>query len=108
MTHLIEVDEVEKIFDAWVDELVAHHGDRTVAAVLSSPAIQAAFIGDIGQTAGALVTCDDCDATDESGWGDTPLCLACQKKADPSLICSLHALTHTEGELCPACKAMLV
>lgn len=47
---MIEVDKVERIFDTWVDELVAHHGDRTVASVLSSPAIQAMFIGDVGQS----------------------------------------------------------
>lgn len=50
---LISADEVERIFDAWCEELVRHYGDRTVAAVLSSPAIQAAFTGDIGQSATA-------------------------------------------------------
>ena len=48
--HMIEVEKVEAIFDAWCDELVRHHGDRTVAAVLSSPAIQSAFTGDVGQS----------------------------------------------------------
>lgn len=53
-----------------------------------------------------LVTCDNCDATDESGWGDTPLCVDCQRKADPSLVCEEHGLTRYPGERCPACKAL--
>ena len=51
---MISADKVERIFDAWCQELVRRHGDRTVAAVLSSPAVQAMFTGDVGQTATEL------------------------------------------------------
>jgi hypothetical protein len=52
-----------------------------------------------------LVTCDNCSATSESGWGNTPLCVDCQLKTDPALVCVVHMLTHNRGELCPACQA---
>lgn len=42
--------DVERLFDAWAADLIAHHGDRIVREVLSSPAIQAAFIGDVHQS----------------------------------------------------------
>lgn len=45
------------------------------------------------------VTCDDCDAASEAGWGDTPLCLDCQTADDPALVCETHQRTH-DGE-CP-------
>lgn len=48
--YLIDVEKVEEIFLAWVDDLVAHHGGRSVREVLSSPAIQAMFTGDVGQS----------------------------------------------------------
>lgn len=47
----LDFEKVEEIFDYWVEALVKHHGDKTVAAVLSSPAIQAAFVGEIHQFA---------------------------------------------------------
>ena len=50
--------------------------------------------------AGLPVTCDQCDATSESGWGDTPLCLTCQKHDDPSQVCEEHQRTF-EGDACP-------
>lgn len=43
-----------------------------------------------------LVTCDNCPATDEAGWGDTPLCLDCE---DEKNICLEHYRTFV-GE-CP-------
>lgn len=52
-----------------------------------------------------LVTCDNCDATDEAGWGDTPLCIDCQWYAEPDLVCEDHWVTHYPDELCPVCKA---
>lgn len=48
---------------------------------------------------GELVTCDDCPATSESGWGDTPLCLDCQRKADSGLVCEEHLRTFEDE--CP-------
>ena len=36
------------------------------------------------------VTCDDCDATDESGWGDTGQCLDC---APAATVCEQHQRT---------------
>lgn len=44
------------------------------------------------------VTCDDCPARSESGWGDTPRCLDCE---DPENICPEHNRTFV-GE-CPLC-----
>lgn len=49
----LDADKVEAIFDSWVKDLVAHHGDRAVADALTSPAILSMFIGDICQ--GALI-----------------------------------------------------
>lgn len=37
-----------------------------------------------------LVTCDGCDNTSESGWGDTPFCLNCEQ---PANICPEHQRT---------------
>lgn len=54
-----------------------------------------------------MVTCDNCSAISESGWGDTPLCVDCQRKTDPTLVCEVHELTHERNEACPACKAMM-
>lgn len=51
--QLVGFVQMEAIFDRWCDELVRHHGDRSVAAVLSSPAIQAAFVGEVHQFAQA-------------------------------------------------------
>lgn len=64
----IPVSEVERIFDAWCQDLVAHHGDKTVASVLSSPAIQSMFTGDLGQTALALAERDP-EVERQDGWG---------------------------------------
>lgn len=36
------------------------------------------------------VTCDNCPARSESGWGDTGLCLDCE---DPKNICKTHNRT---------------
>lgn len=48
-----------------------------------------------------LVTCDDCDATSEDGgWGDTPLCLDCQRKDDADKVCEFHQRTFEDGA-CP-------
>lgn len=46
-----------------------------------------------------LVTCDNCLATSESGWGDTPLCLDCQRAEDPDLVCEEHQRTFEDE--CP-------
>lgn len=40
------------------------------------------------------VECDECFDTSESGWGDTPLCVDCQREEDPSLVCEEHLRTH--------------
>lgn len=42
------------------------------------------------------VTCDDCDRTSESGWGDLPLCLEC---APAEQVCTEHQ--HTFTDCCP-------
>lgn len=47
-----------------------------------------------------VVTCDNCPATSEAGWGDTPLCLDCQRKDDPSKVCEEHQRTF-EDDACP-------
>lgn len=48
-----------------------------------------------------LVTCDNCDATSEAGWGDSPLCLDCEA---PENICQEHHLTRYAGLPCPVCQ----
>lgn len=50
-----------------------------------------------------LATCDNCSATSESGWGDTPLCLDCQRKEDASKVCEEHQRTF-EDATCPVCE----
>lgn len=52
-----------------------------------------------------IVTCDNCDDTSEAGWGDTPLCVDCQTKADPSKVCFTHQRTF-EDAVCPLCADM--
>ena len=44
------------------------------------------------------VTCDNCPARSEAGWGDTALCLDCE---DPKNICKVHLRTFV-GK-CPLC-----
>lgn len=58
--HVVKVEDVERIFVGWLDDLVRHHGDRQVATVLSSPAIQALFEGEVGQTLLDPRTFDHC------------------------------------------------
>lgn len=48
--HMISVEKVEEIFNAWVEDLTRNHGDRTVADVLTSPAILSMFSGDVDQS----------------------------------------------------------
>lgn len=49
-----------------------------------------------------LVTCDGCDATSETGWGDTAYCLDCSHVDE---VCLEHQRTHYNDETCPLCDA---
>lgn len=44
-------DDVDLMFMQWVNDLLAHHGDKPVRDVLGSPAILSALTGDWGQFA---------------------------------------------------------
>jgi hypothetical protein len=59
--HLIDADTVERIFMAWLLDLVTQHGLQRVSDVLSSPAIQAAFTGEVGQSVIAYPQCSLCN-----------------------------------------------
>ena len=44
----------------------------------------------------STVTCDGCEETSESGWGDTPFCLSC---APAGTVCPEHQRTFIDK--CP-------
>lgn len=46
-----------------------------------------------------IVTCDNCTATSESGWGDTPLCTDCEAQEN---VCQWHVRTFYDE--CPLCE----
>lgn len=56
-------------------------------------------IYEVISTTQPLVTCDGCDAHSQTGWGDTPLCLDCQRREDPHHICETHQRTF--HDTCP-------
>ena len=56
-------------------------------------------VDDLGGLPEDPVTCDECDATSVSGWGDAPTCLDCTPAED---VCETHQRT-TDGP-CPLCE----